>query len=114
MRRASAPSLLDDPFFLAELERVEIDPREREERLYYGAGRTGHDASEASANDDPREPLDDSDWWPSHPVFEDEIDAGRPGRLRTLLAVSGFLVMTLAGACAAAAVFHDRLAFIFR
>jgi hypothetical protein len=103
MRRAQARELLDDPFFLAELEKVEIDDGTRYCSL--------PDVGDGCVDDDGRDGSAGAEWPAAHPVFHDPrsepIAVGR-----VVLAVGGFLMMMLVGAAAAAVLFHHRIALI--
>lgn len=123
MRQAHTSSLLDDPFFVAELERVEIQKGPTEQTFSYGR----FPPDDGSANDDLREVVDDPGERveraerververAERPVVAADMPvARRPGYARVMLAVGGFLTMMLIGAAAAAAVWHDRLALILR
>jgi hypothetical protein len=103
MRRAQARELLDDPFFLAELEKVEIDDGTRHCSL--------PDVDDGCAHDDGRDMRAGAEWSAAHPVFHDPqtkpIAVGH-----VVLAVGGFFMMMLVGAAVAAALFHHRIALI--
>ena len=96
---ATAPSLMDDAEFLAELETLE--PRKP---------------------DRPRERLDDRQRWESHlrhrAVFEElkqaSADGPAPAGRSVVITMLVTLMCALAGAGAAAFVFHERLAQILR
>jgi hypothetical protein len=105
VRRMAPPpprSLLDNPFFLAELEAVDLPPAE--DQIWDGVRRKREpDVTEASDDEDDFDYASDGEvTW-----LED------PAR-RAVVTIGVFVVMMLAGGAAAAVVFHDRVAQILR
>jgi hypothetical protein len=95
-------SLLDDPRFLAELERIDIP-------IQPGARMPVVTAGDALAV---LPDLVDADWSSRHPKFISEAAPASPGWStgRIVLASVGFLLMMGIGGAAATVVFHARVA----
>jgi hypothetical protein len=122
-RAAPPPSLLDDPFFLAELERLETDlPIEEEIRsVYWQREPPVWEASDDGHGlDDPLERRGHSDHSENPPTAVAAGTASWRAAARavqvgqTLLAIGGFVAMMLVGGAAAVVVFHDRVALILQ
>jgi hypothetical protein len=99
----SPTSLLDDPFFTAELAKLDLPPVTNE---IWGGVRWESQSPEAEASDDGE-------------ALENIEDAGVPGLEAPVggasLPIGAFIVvMTLVGAAAAAVVFHSRVLEILR
>jgi hypothetical protein len=125
VKRAAPPrSLLDDPFFLAELERLETDLPMIEKEIpgvYWQREPPVWEASDdGHGPDDPCEHLGQWDHSETAPPpvaagtasWRAAVHAVQAGR--TLLAIGGFVAMMLVGAAAAVVVFHDRVALILQ
>jgi hypothetical protein len=116
VKRAAQRPLLDDPFFLAELERLDVGlPLEEE----WGGVHWQREPPISEASDDGRGPRDDAgELWDSERPGKTVAMATRSSRAtragRMLLAIGGFVAMMLVGAAAAVVVFHDRVALILQ
>jgi hypothetical protein len=117
VKRAAQRPLLDDPFFLAELERLDANlPLEEE----WGGVHWQRKPPIAEASDDGRGPDDDAgELWDSERSGRTAAIGTRSSHAatragRTLLAIGGFVAMMLVGAAAAVVVFHDRVALILQ
>jgi len=118
-RVAAPPSLLDDPFFVAELAKLELPPVTTE---VWGGTRWLREPPVAEASDD-GEAFEDVEAGiargphtvTSAPRFAGPRTAERGVPVgRTLLTVGSLVVMMLVGAAAAVVVFHDRVALILQ
>ena len=94
-------SLLDDPFFLAELDRVDLP-------THVPAWDPGY-AVDFEVEEPAATPVRHSNVPDAPPVRDGWGAAGR-----ILLGLAGFLLMMGVGAASAALVFSDRLALILR
>lgn len=116
-------SLLEDPDFLEELEKIELNAAPDAPVPRYEA-RVGYlDSPVLLADDVQEDDVDVTEWTPVRPghdvdVIEDDVVEDQApwgsSRGRIALALGGFLFLMCVGAGAAALVFHDRLALILR
>jgi hypothetical protein len=111
--------LLEDPDFLEQLEKVEINDIPSAPGSPWYQARVGYLNSPMLLSDDVLvHDVDVTRWTAIRPgdvadvVVEDERWGSSRGRIA--LALGGFLLLMCVGAGAAAMVFHDRLALILR
>jgi len=116
MRSASAPSLMDDVEFGAELEKLELTTPPA------ASSHSGwDDLDDGLVTDVVTDDADSAEWVPRPTTFAErqgtkDLEAGALpalGLARRVLLAGGFLLMIGVGAGAAALMFRDRLALIF-
>ena len=121
---STAPSLMDDIEFRAELERLEPAAPHRRLPPSHSEHSGWDDLDDGLVTDVVSDDSDSAEWTPNRAtsgersVFEEETPTGAvpPGLSagRTMLLAAGALVMMGVGAGVAALIFRDRLALVLR